>query len=126
MTTNNNRDVKFRMWVIDEKKMYYGMWATENAHFTNGFRYRRSEINVMQYIGLKDINDEEIYEEDIVKIRDNKLKVTFYGIVDFQDASFVIKRNWCTHYRWMDYQIEILGNVYENPDLLIEYDIERL
>lgn len=75
----------------------------------------------MQYIGLKDKNDKEVYEWDIVKCSSGCLhKVEFIlshgGNVLGGMPTFYL--SWMNEgYQWMGTE-EIIGNIYENPDLL--------
>ena len=74
------------------------------------------EETIGQYTGLKDINSVEIYEGDIVKAKTN------IGYVKYneKDCKFEV----CT----LDWDIdfseyscwEVIGNIYENPELLLE------
>lgn len=98
-------------------------------------------VEVMQYTGLKDKNGKEIYEGDIVKgyrasckyLREKK----WIGIIEYAKVrcAFVvrIKDNdgvdtftdliSCTYDMQVDvttltdYQHEVIGNIYENPEL---------
>jgi hypothetical protein len=69
---------------------------------------------LMQFTGRHDINDKEVYEGDILKCKDLYTGLEFSGTVDFQDCSFVIKDDFVTHYRWMDYEIEVVGNIWDD------------
>lgn len=76
-----------------------------------------------QYTGLRDKSGTRIFEGDIVHFHD--LIPSFFdeqreftGTVEYGDNSFIIVCDTSTHYRWMDYEIEVIGNIYDNPELL--------
>ena len=90
--------------------------------------------DVMQYIGLKDKNGKEIYEEDIVKINDINWKVVWneyqegmgYCLMPYSES--IITREKAEEIFCVDCEdgndkrkeIEVIGNIYENPELLKE------
>jgi YopX protein len=70
----------------------------------------------MQFTGLNDKNGKEIYEGDIVKNgHGNKADIAF-GEAEFycREHGFHFKRQ----LRLLVENIEVIGNIYENPDLL--------
>ena len=78
---------------------------------------------VGQYIGGTDKNGKKIFEGDIVRVHDYLAKRgdpwhEFEGVVGHENASFVIISDVVKHYRWMDYECEIIGNIHDNPELL--------
>ena len=88
--------------------------------------YEVMSETVGQYTGLKDKNGKEIYEGDIVQITIGGVKFNF-GVVTF--GKFKAEIYEC--YGWYVYlngkqtseaglyeEFEIVGNVYENPELL--------
>ena len=77
------------------------------------------EETICQYTGLKDKNGKKIWEGDIVKGTDALQKgLKVYGHIEHKDGSFVIVGEFFTHYRWLDYEVEVIGNIFDNPELM--------
>ncbi len=122
------RPIKFRIFHKEWNEMFYSMNYEGNQpkrewipfEFPIGFSHYKPDClsELMQFIGLNDKNSNQIYEGDILKFTDILNQQSFIGCVSFQDASFVIKSEFVTHYRWQDYTTEIIGNVHQNPELL--------
>ena len=74
---------------------------------------------ICQYTGLTDKNGKKVFEYDIVKAYDPLDEISFIGVVKYFDGSFYIcDTDFCSYYRWMDYEVEVIGNIYDNPELL--------
>ena len=115
-----SREIKFRVW--DSINMY--PWDEIKTFLGFDDFYEPSNI-WMQYTGLHDKNGKEIYEGDIVTGWFDREKITgniFYG----SDAEFYIERNGLFGIGLNNAQdwTEVIGNIYENPELL-EGDHER-
>lgn len=81
--------------------------------------YEVNPETVSQYTGLTDKNGKRIFEGDIVKGEDALLRdIEIFGYVCFKDGSFVISDDLITHYRWIDYEVEVIGNIHDNPELM--------
>lgn len=90
----------------------------------------KSEAILMQYTGLKDKNGKEIYEGDIVRTVMLDCQVLFgipiiddnEGYSDNQIAGFYLRGivHEDRRERHMDGIEEVIGNIYENPELLKE------
>jgi len=112
------KDIKFRCWVKKEKNMLYDWRATANPYFINGFMYRKSEIELMQYTGVKDINNKYVYEGDILEIWiDNIKQYNYYLVEDLKDLYLEMNRD-DPYLRFTN--IKVIGNKYENPELLLQ------
>lgn len=120
------REIKFRAWFGKFKEMYTVKMIDlqkEIAYFDK-YNYRSFyDIELMQYTGLYDKKGKEIYEGDIVKLRANH----GIGVVKYYDewGAFVIEyiKPRPLAVLGMNYykeDIEVLGNIYENPELLGE------
>ena len=125
------REIKFRAW-DKEQKEWVKYSITDNipifCHNTSRWRTDKEgeRFILCQYIGLKDENDREIYEGDIINA------VSFakpIGIVKYSDENqaFIFNdldkkyRGYSTALmNQFDDGFEILGNIYENPELLEE------
>ena len=113
------REIKFRAWDFYEKEMYSADKCKVNAWLPNGsscllypkghekeFQLR---LEFMQFTGLKDKKGKEIYEGDTDKKR-GVCKKKFY-VFENEDGFECLVSN-------ITNDIEIIGNIYENPELL--------
>lgn len=71
---------------------------------------------VNEYTGLKDCNGKEIYEGDIVipHSLENKMNKS---VIVYEFNEFRIKGE-SLYWNWDLKQVEVVGNIYENPELL--------
>ena len=73
---------------------------------------------VGQYTGIKDKSGKMVFEHDLVKAYDPLDEISFIGVVKYFDGSFYIcDTDFCSYYRWIDYEVEVIGNIYDNPEL---------
>ena len=108
------REIKFRAWDKDHKEMIEDVDVGRNClvgHSTKGGApvYMGKEFELMQYTGLKDKNGKEIYEGDFLKSGDCQYFVEWgaSGFLPFIDP----------HLNMGIVEYEIVGNIYENPEL---------
>ena len=85
----------------------------------------------MQYTGLKDKNGKEIYEGDIISykaLKEKRKDKIFRNVIEWANYSgtlgWIIRGNDKRVYiplnsnQVFNHNIEIIGNIYENPELL--------
>lgn len=127
---------KFRAWDKEEQKMMqvtlmdFSEWWVECWYLKNGMETITKERNsfnneetdrhiLMQFTGLKDKNDKELYENDIVSFNGiGSYKIVYdgykYKAKDFYRSS---NDNPTDIYEEANL-VEVIGNIYEHPKLL--------
>jgi len=123
------RGIKFRAWdkkynemLYDDFILFNGMIYREPRDFEDG--RNTNALEIMQFTGLLDKRGIEIYEGDILMwgSEDGTIKTcNGYGVVEYwdgdgcyeiKDIKGVTNGISCTSYN------EVIGNIYENPELL--------
>lgn len=112
------KEIKFRYW-NGAKIENVG----QLSFFTSGGIHVNEEYidgsKLMQYTGMKDVNEKEIYEGDIV--RDVSNSDLIFEIKWHDDnVGYYMPRDYDEEYAWTiaEPDLEVIGNVYSNPDLL--------
>ena len=99
----------------------------------NGEMVEEKDAVLMQFTGLKDKNGKEIYEGDVMQDKNVLMKgVDEFGEMVFKDGKFQLKIHMVGKdgYNYFDLincwdDFEIIGNIYENPELLKEKDTPK-
>ncbi|MEK3890219.1 YopX family protein [Bacillus sp. FSL K6-3431] len=137
------REIKFRVFDRCHKSMHIvGTDSHDNLSCFDGVvQYynlqngegsgEHGDYTLMQYTGLKDKNGKEIFEGDILSTEDGSFEGTTCGIVEEHKGMFVsfygqgfLGRDRYDELYEISKEREIIGNIYENKDLL-EQDNER-
>jgi uncharacterized phage protein (TIGR01671 family) len=120
------REVKFRLWCEKNKEWEKGEWMiAPNGRviemlFHRNVLLREDTHLLMQYTGLKDKNGKEIYEGDIVqRISMTPGGIDFLGKVVYGECEYWLEneRGAVNLFTEID-ELEVISNVYENPELL--------
>jgi uncharacterized phage protein (TIGR01671 family) len=137
-----NREIKFRVWDVKNKKFLNpsdiaingngNLLITDSGWYENFENQNSSDYHVQQSTSFKDIDGKEIFEGDIigfeVPTKDNvikKLTATIdYGLGTFlvmaksEDGDLFFPLLQEFHDKIYKYQIKIIGNSFENAELL--------
>ena len=123
------REIKFRAWDSETRRMrsHTDPQTIQAVVFSNDYNGR---VIVMQYTGLKDKNNKEIYEGDLIMFdcetypevapvgtyRIEYATTSFIG-VNIEDDSIELHFGYWLKKEGKRY-LEVIGNIYENPELL--------
>ena len=145
------REIKFKAWVdspdirvSQDGKLGAFMtdeiddisFKTNTLYFKSGLSVKLSDVTLLQFTGLKDKNGKEIYEGDCFKCHEHSAygwsdkwdyyvigEDNLYGRID-KKLIFSISFNETCNLDDPDFRkdIEVIGNLYENPELLKKED----
>ena len=122
---------KFRAWDKHGQKMFTNdeliiwngnVYANDSKKLTcNNLKgWSIDDEYLMQSTGLLDKNGKEIFEGDIIKMsKDVSVDTTYYEVVRRRGGAYSLesKQHGCD--LWIRHtDCEIIGNIYENPELL--------
>lgn len=130
---------KFRAYFNKYKRMIYSIGVVNENTILVDFNgdgnletiFLTNDISLMKYSGLKDKNGNEIYEGDVCRWTDSE---AFDGEII---SDVFIARYSDEYLKWIgennnsyddlydftdDRQLELIGNIYENPKLLEEVE----
>ena len=127
------REIKFRVWntllkkyipddlvhISSDGSFLFGFFSYIKVDF---YKYRddifRGENIAEQFTGLRDINGREIYEGDI--LIDDTGEPIEYWVVKFSDGGFIGECAGVAEPLFELTNLEVVGNIHENPELLEE------
>ena len=129
------REIKFRVWHPDEGNMYYFNCFKEITDWQADDFYRADNtddacVDFMQFTGLHDKNGKGIYERDIIFIKGETKLLDIKGKVEYSNilAQFIITNTGSIVNEaeplgdYEEEDIEVIGNIYDNKELLNETD----
>lgn len=131
-----SREIKIRFWDKTTNTMIYPIANYESICIVNGkmkpslsnnivdnWNWYKREYEPLEYTGLKDVTEKEIYEGDILEDSEGKRYLIecdnykfysrdfYYSFQDVPDDIFGENAFEC---------MKIIGNIYEKPELLKE------
>lgn len=115
------REIKFRAWSSKNKEMIYFGSPEVLCDESEGLLFYRKNMalsvemkrpKLMQFTGLHDKNGKEIYEGDVVRRKENDY------VIEWGYGGYNERNNEVTRAISLTDTYSIIGNIYENPDLL--------
>lgn len=127
-------------FILNYTKKQSALYSNAEPHeVVVGEQYKIDEKTLSQCTGLKDKNKKLVYEGDIVRIFNTKANFEEIRLVTFKACAFQFNLPnsmwvdkplycWAINYqnRYKHIEFEVIGNIYENPELLEEQCANQL
>lgn len=128
-----SREIKFRAW--DNRIMYYPKYSDKHSdpirRLLEFLEDKMSlsnfpEVILMQYTGNKDENEKDVYDGDIIDVKSHGKYLVKWNsefncweteLLDKIGTEHFMFNNFFTG-EWNSHYIKIIGNIYQNPDIL--------
>ena len=125
------REIKFRCWDTEDEQWYYfvlhstkeDMEKADHINFAGKvyhylYTQRLDSKSWGEYTGLKDKNDKEIYEGDIIHIEKTQYPSLGEETIKVEWLEGITGYFPFRNYSYIQDKIEVIGNIYENKELL--------
>lgn len=115
------RKIEFRAWDKFIKKMILWDDCLNNETLIPEILLNNERYDIMQFTGLFDKNNKEIYEGDIVKDEYGRIMKVFwqdfgaFNSANIENFTYASLQSWFSPYEEFP---EIIGNIYETPELI--------
>ena len=106
-----NKEIKFRKWAMHtDGKMGMVDWTIIQGGSVHNLLSCDEGEALMQFTGLKDVDNKDIYEGDIVTHNSLDPVQVFFSCGGYEPFSFASDHNGRNY--------KVIGNIYENKDLI--------
>ena len=123
------KEFKMKAWLKKENKMVsiigidlnyqYIRYTDDGNLFKDDYKIAEfKDIELLQFTGAKSKTGQEVYEADVIKFNDGIDDI--YGLISYddEDAVYCVSyENVTEHLLNMAGDFEIVGNIFENPQL---------
>ena len=112
------REIKFRGWDVGFKEMESWESLLTSDVLPEVLQGLFPNLKLMQHTGLEDKNGVEIYEGDIVISQDGTGGLVYKHIVEWNEFYKRFEPMGKDEAHFNRESCEVVGNIYENPELL--------
>ena len=123
------KEFKMKAWLKKENKMVsiigidlnyqYIRYSDDGNLFKDDYKIADfKDIELLQFTGTKDKAGQELYEADVILFNDGIDDI--YGLISYDDEDGTYRvsyENITEHLSEREGDFEIVGNIFENPDL---------
>ena len=108
---------KCMLLIEDEENLLRVHYIDDEMRSADIYAIEVDELTICQCTGLRDKNGNLIWENDIVKINNSKMNmlITFR---DFEIICTIPSEKYYKHRLEYDTEYEVIGNIFDNPELL--------